>query len=118
MWMFTLNNKEVLLPLVEERFFSEKAVFGLSFLRYKVFIAFPRLTSKKEIILKVMKKCLDGVCLDREEKVKLSCHTRFKDFYSTDYTEHMEPYLERWKKLDLQFKGIHTGSSVLPGRFK
>ena len=38
-----------------------------------------------------------------------SCHTGFEDFYSTDYTEHMEPYLERWKKLDLQFKGICTG---------
>lgn len=38
-----------------------------------------------------------------------SCHTGFEDFYSTDYTEHMEPYMERWKKLDLQFKGICTG---------
>ena len=37
--------------------YKEKAVYGLSFLRYRVFIALPRLTSqKKGTILKVMKK--------------------------------------------------------------
>lgn len=38
-----------------------------------------------------------------------SCHTGFEDFYSTDYTEHMERYMEGWKKLGLEFKGICTG---------
>lgn len=38
-----------------------------------------------------------------------SSHTGFEGFYSTDYTEHMSPYMEQWKKLDLKFKGICTG---------
>ncbi len=38
-----------------------------------------------------------------------SSHTGFEGFYSTDYTEHMYPYMEQWKRLDLKFKGICTG---------
>lgn len=39
----------------------------------------------------------------------LSNHTGFKDFSFQDYTQYMEEYIQNWKKLDLQFKGICTG---------
>ena len=38
-----------------------------------------------------------------------SNHTGFESFYYTDYTEHMNLYMDEWKKLDLQFEGILTG---------
>lgn len=38
-----------------------------------------------------------------------SNHTGFESFYYTDYTEHMNIYMDEWKKLDLQFEGILTG---------
>ena len=38
-----------------------------------------------------------------------SNHTGYDSFYYTDYTEHMEAYIDEWKKLDLQFEGILTG---------
>ena len=38
-----------------------------------------------------------------------SNHTGFESFYYTDYTEHMNAYMDEWKKLDLQFEGILTG---------
>jgi pyridoxine kinase len=38
-----------------------------------------------------------------------SNHTGFESFYYQDYTDHMQPSIDEWKKLDLQFSGICTG---------
>lgn len=38
-----------------------------------------------------------------------SNHTAYDSFFFTDYTEHMDAYIEEWKKLDLRFDGILTG---------
>lgn len=38
-----------------------------------------------------------------------SNHTGFDSFYFTDYTEHMNSYIDQWVKLDLHFNGILTG---------
>lgn len=38
-----------------------------------------------------------------------SNHTGFKSFFHYDFTEHMEAYMEEWKKLSLSFDGILTG---------
>lgn len=38
-----------------------------------------------------------------------SNHTGFESFFYTDYTEHMNAYMDEWKKLDLHFSGILTG---------
>ena len=38
-----------------------------------------------------------------------SNHTGFESFFYTDYTKHMNAYMDEWKKLDLQFEGILTG---------
>ena len=38
-----------------------------------------------------------------------SNHTGYDSFYYTDFTGHMNSYIEEWKKLDLQFSGILTG---------
>lgn len=38
-----------------------------------------------------------------------SNHTGFESFFYTDYTNNMSSYIEEWKKLQLQFKGICTG---------
>ena len=38
-----------------------------------------------------------------------SNHTGFESFYYTDYTTHMNRYMQEWEKLDLQFHGILTG---------
>ena len=39
----------------------------------------------------------------------LSVHTGFHDYYLDDYTDHMTPYIDSWKKNDLTFDGISTG---------
>lgn len=39
----------------------------------------------------------------------LSVHTGFHDYYLDDYTDHMTPYIESWKKNGLTFDGISTG---------
>ena len=39
----------------------------------------------------------------------LSVHTGFHDYYLDDYTDHMVPYIESWKKNGLTFDGISTG---------
>lgn len=39
----------------------------------------------------------------------LSNHTGYPTYYFDDYTERMEPYMEQWKKLHLEFDGIETG---------
>ena len=38
-----------------------------------------------------------------------SNHTGFDSFFFTDYTKHMNAYIDEWKKLDLRFAGILTG---------
>ncbi len=38
-----------------------------------------------------------------------SNHTGFDSFYYTDFTEHMDAYIDEWAKLELQFNGILTG---------
>lgn len=39
----------------------------------------------------------------------LSNHTGYPDYTLLDFTEHMEPYLEKWKSLHFSFDGIYTG---------
>ena len=38
-----------------------------------------------------------------------SNHTGFDSFYYTDYTDHMDAYIDEWVKLGLHFQGILTG---------
>lgn len=38
-----------------------------------------------------------------------SNHTGFESFYFSDYTEHMDAYVDEWVKLGLRFDGILTG---------
>lgn len=38
-----------------------------------------------------------------------SNHTGFDSFYYTDYTAHMDAYIDEWVKLGLRFHGILTG---------
>ncbi len=38
-----------------------------------------------------------------------SNHTGFQSFYYTDFTGHLDAYIEEWAKLDLHFDGILTG---------
>ena len=38
-----------------------------------------------------------------------SNHTAYDSFYFEDFTEHMVPYIEEWKKLGLKFDGIASG---------
>lgn len=39
----------------------------------------------------------------------LSNQTGFDDFYSVDFTEHLTPYIDAWKKQNAQFDAILTG---------
>lgn len=64
-------------------------------------------------------RCSIAVALPVISVMKLQCcplptsifsnHTGFDSFFFDDYTKNMEPYIEQWKKLDLQFEGIATG---------
>ena len=38
-----------------------------------------------------------------------SNHTGFKEYFFDDYTDKMQTYIDKWKKLDLKFNGICTG---------
>lgn len=38
-----------------------------------------------------------------------SNHTGYDSFVSTDFTAHMNAYMDEWKKLNLQFDGVLTG---------
>ncbi len=38
-----------------------------------------------------------------------SNHTGFDSFYYTDYTDHMDAYIDEWVKLGLNFHGVLTG---------
>ncbi|MCL1822037.1 MAG: pyridoxamine kinase [Prolixibacteraceae bacterium] len=39
----------------------------------------------------------------------LSSHSGFSDFHFVDLTDQLEPIIEHWKKLDLQFDAIYSG---------
>ena len=39
----------------------------------------------------------------------LSVHTGFKNYFLDDYTDKMTPYIESWRKNNLNFDGIATG---------
>ena len=39
----------------------------------------------------------------------LSNHTGFPVYFFDDYTDKMEPYIEKWKELGLSFDGIVSG---------
>lgn len=64
-------------------------------------------------------RCSIAVALPIISMLKVQCcpiptsifsnHTGFPDYYFQDFTDSMEPYMEMWKKLDLQFNGICTG---------
>ena len=43
-----------------------------------------------------------------------SNHTGYESYYRTDYTEHMNAYMDEWEKLDLHFNGILTGYLASP----
>lgn len=38
-----------------------------------------------------------------------SAHTGFPAYFFDDYTDRMQPYIDKWKALDLHFNGILTG---------
>lgn len=38
-----------------------------------------------------------------------STHTGFEDYFFDDYTDRMQPYIDKWKAIDLRFDGILTG---------
>lgn len=64
-------------------------------------------------------RCSLAVSLPIISAMKIQCcplptsifsnHTGFDSFYYTDFTAHMDAYMEEWAKLDLQFRGILTG---------
>lgn len=64
-------------------------------------------------------RCSIAVALPVISVMKVQCcplptsifsnHTGFDSFFFDDYTDKMLPYMEEWKKLDLQFEGICTG---------
>ena len=41
-----------------------------------------------------------------------SAHTGFPAYFFDDYTDRMQPYIDKWKALDLHFNGILTGFLV------
>ena len=64
-------------------------------------------------------RCSLAVSLPVISAMKIQCcplptsifsnHPGFDSFYCTDFTSHMEPYIDEWAKLDLRFNGILTG---------
>lgn len=64
-------------------------------------------------------RCSIAVSLPILSAMKVQCcplptaifsnHTGFPSFSWTDYTDHMAPYMDEWKKLDLRFNAIATG---------
>ena len=83
-------------------------------------------------------RCSISVSLPIISAMKIQCcplptsifsnHTGYESYYRTDYTEHMNAYMDEWEKLDLHFNGILTGYLASPeqidivkhfiGRFK
>lgn len=39
----------------------------------------------------------------------LSTHSKFKDFHFVDLTDHLQPIVDHWKKLNLHFDAIYSG---------
>lgn len=39
----------------------------------------------------------------------LSTHGKFKGYHFVDLTDHMQPIIDHWKKLDIEFDAIYTG---------
>lgn len=64
-------------------------------------------------------RCSISVTLPIVSALKIQCcpiptsifsnHTGFPSFFYTDYTEHMNAYMDEWVKLGLRFDGILTG---------
>lgn len=64
-------------------------------------------------------RCSIAVALPIISAMKLQCcplptaifsnHTGYSSFFCSDYTEHMNAYIDQWINLDLQFDGILTG---------
>lgn len=64
-------------------------------------------------------RCSISVALPIISAMKIQCcplptsifsnHTGFDSFYYTDFTGHMDAYIDEWAKLDLRFRGILTG---------
>ena len=71
-------------------------------------------------------RCSIAVSLPIISAMKLQCcplptaifsnHTDYDSFFSTDYTRHMNAYMDQWKRLDLHFDGILTGFLGSPNR--
>ncbi len=64
-------------------------------------------------------RCSIAVSLPIISALKIQCcplptsifsnHTEYESFYCTDFTGHMNAYIEEWAKLDLRFNGILSG---------
>ena len=64
-------------------------------------------------------RCSIAVAMPIISQLKIQCcpiptsifsnHTGYKSFYFDDYTDHMQNYIDEWKKLDLRFQGMLTG---------
>ena len=64
-------------------------------------------------------RCSIAVSLPVISAMKVQCcplptsifsnHTGYESFFSTDYTAHMDAYIDEWVKLGLEFDGILTG---------
>ncbi len=64
-------------------------------------------------------RCSISVSLPIISALKVQCcplptsvfsnHTGFESFFFTDFTKHMETYINEWRKLNLKFGGILTG---------
>jgi pyridoxine kinase len=39
----------------------------------------------------------------------LSSHTQYSDFYKVDLTNHLQPIIDHWKRLELSFDAIYSG---------
>ena len=73
-------------------------------------------------------RCSLSVSLPIISALKIQCcplptsifsnHTGYDSFYYTDYTEHMDRYIEQWAMLDLQFDGILTGFLGSPAQIQ
>lgn len=73
-------------------------------------------------------RCSIAVSLPIISALKVQCcpiptsvfsnHTGYDTFYCTDYTQHMDKYIDEWVKLNLHFEGIITGFLGTPEQVK
>ena len=73
-------------------------------------------------------RCSISVSLPVISALKVQCcplptsvfsnHTGFDSFYYTDFTAHMDAYIDEWEKLDLHFNGILTGFLGSPAQIE